>query len=200
MPLKTRTQTPPSYADYRSYKQFLRIEFNHQCAYCEIREAEDGGSQKFHIDHYKPKNHFPLEINIYSNLFYCCSTCNCFKGSFWPTFIQKFLGKFILNPCDHDFDKNYDRMNAEWEAKSKTATWNIDRLRLNAPKIQQIRKDRAHFIKFLAELETQKLKLQDLLKNTQHKDIKQENNILEDLEYTQEKIDTIRRKTDQPLD
>lgn len=69
MALKIRNQSPPTYADYRSYKQFLRIDFNHRCAYCNIHEAEDGGSSKFHIDHYQPKKRFPVKTNDYLNLY-----------------------------------------------------------------------------------------------------------------------------------
>lgn len=131
MALKKRTQQPPSYKNYRSYKPFLRIEFDHRCVYCGIREAEDGGSKKFHIDHYKPKKNFPFQSNNYSNLFYSCSDCNISKGDYWPNFFQTFLKQFILNPCDYDFEIHYDIAQFNWKGKTAAARWNIDKLRLN---------------------------------------------------------------------
>lgn len=121
MPLKIRTQNPPQYSHYKFYKPFLRKEFDYCCVYCNVREPEIGGSQSFHIDHYAPQSQFLEKEVDYSNLFYSCRVCNNRKRDFWPTEPQKTSGEFILNPCDHDFDKHYDRNNEEWIAKSLTA-------------------------------------------------------------------------------
>ena len=101
---KTRIQTPPQFKEYKEYKPFLRREFDYCCAYCVVTEAELGGSKSFHIDHYCPKSKFPNKSAIYANLFYTCRDCNTYKGNYWPSLWQAFLGMFIINPCDHDPD------------------------------------------------------------------------------------------------
>ncbi len=165
MTLKIRNQFPKFFVDYRSYKPYLRIEFDHRCAYCDIHEAEDGGCNKFHIDHYRPQKKFPQQVNIYSNLFYSCSNCNRWKGNFWPNCLDLLFKKYILNPCDHDFNQHYDKSKPKWGGKSSTALWNIERLRLNSPIKLQIREDRILSFKWIDELEKQKLEFINL-KNT----------------------------------
>ncbi len=196
MALKKRNQSPPFSVDYRTYKQFLRIDFSHRCAYCDTHEAEDGGSGKFHIDHYKPKKRFPSESSNYLNLFYSCSRCNIFKSDFWPTPLMRLLQHFILNPCNHDFDQHYDRTNPEWVAKTKAAIWNINRLRLNAPQRIQLRKDRTLCVKWIDDLERQKKQLQNCLMNIEPNGTSLQKHI----ENIQDKIDTLRRKIETPLD
>ena len=61
MALIQRTQNTPLKNKYQLYKPFLRIDFEYRCAYCKNREAVEGGSKKFDIDHYKPKSKFPTE-------------------------------------------------------------------------------------------------------------------------------------------
>ncbi len=200
MALIKRSQTPPKFPNYRSYKQYLRKDFDYRCVYCNIREAEDGGSGKFHIDHYQPQKRFPQKSNEYSNLFYSCNDCNRFKSGFWPNFLQRIQGKFILNPCDHDFDIHYNRVNPAWEAIGKTADWNIERLRLNSPKRIQIRKDRKYLLECIDKLELQKTKLLNLLETVTASDNRTKADILQRIINTQEKIDVYRRKTVLPLD
>lgn len=152
MALKRRTQNPPSYSKYSSYKKHLRIEFDHRCAYCNIHEAEDGGSKKFHIDHYLPKSIFPGKCCEYSNLFYSCADCNILKGNYWASWIQKLFHTYILNPCDYDYDIHFDCTKSEWIPKTSVAKWNIEKLRLNSKKKIDIRKTRDFFLKIIEEL------------------------------------------------
>lgn len=162
MPLKIRSLPPRTYKDYKTYKKYLREEFHHKCAYCETHEAEDGGSKKFHVDHYLPKNAFPKKICDYNNLFYSCSECNINKSDYWANTWQKFLQEYILNPCDHDFDKHYDRNAEIWIGKTSVAKWNIHKLRLNSVKRVNVRTSRTLFFKKMEELYEAKLKLLNL--------------------------------------
>jgi hypothetical protein len=163
MTLKKRTQHPPTYKDYKKYKGPLRIDFEHRCAYCGIREAQDGGSKKFHIDHYKPKKKFPLEANNYSNLFYVCSDCNRSKWDYWPNPFQWLIGHFIINPCDHDVSEHYDITQSEWKGNTKAARWNIVRLRLNSSRKLNIREDEKVFLEMLVDLSQRESELKKIM-------------------------------------
>lgn len=165
MVLKRRTQNPPVYGEYGSYKKYLRLEFDHRCVYCDIHEAEDGGSKKFHIDHYLPKTIFPEKRCEYSNLFYSCGDCNSLKGSYWANRVRKFFQEYILNPCDYDYDIHFDRTRSEWIPKTTVAGWNIEKLRLNSKKQIDIREVRAFFLKTIEELSEKKRRLEIALTN-----------------------------------
>lgn len=165
MVLKRRTQNPPVYRDYSSYKKYLRLEFDHQCAYCDIHEAEDGGSKKFHVDHYLPKSIFPEKCCEYTNLFYSCADCNKLKGNYWASWIKKFFHEYILNPCDYDYDAHFDRSRSAWIPKTSVAGWNIEKLRLNSTKQVAVRDTRAFFLKIIEEVSEKKRRLELALRN-----------------------------------
>ena len=165
MVLKRRMQNPPIYGEYSSYKKYLRFEFDYHCAYCDIHEAEDGGSKNFHIDHYLPKSRFPEKCCEYSNLFYSCADCNRLKGNYWASWIKKFFHEYILNPCDYDYDIHFDRTRSEWIPKTTVAGWNIDKLRLNSKKQIDVRDARAFFLKTIKELSEKKNRLEMALTN-----------------------------------
>ncbi len=129
MALLQRKHNPPLRRTISFYKPFLREDFDHRCAYCKNHEAVEGGSKNFEIDHYMPLSKFRKLEFIYSNLFYSCKECNRSKGSYYPTFIEKLMGEYILNPCDHDFGDHYEMNSPEWVGKTSTAFWNIERLR-----------------------------------------------------------------------
>lgn len=165
MVLKRRTQNPPPYSEYSSYKKYLRLEFDHRCAYCDIHEAEDGGSKKFHVDHYLPKSIFPEKCCEYANLFYSCADCNSLKGNYWANWIRKLFYEYILNPCDYDYDVHYDRTRSEWVPKTFVAGWNIEKLRLNSKKQIDVRDARALFLKMVEELSEKKERVESALVN-----------------------------------
>lgn len=165
MTLKKRTQNPPSYSKYSSYKKYLRLEFNHRCAYCDVHEAEDGGSKKFHIDHYLPKSSFPKKRLEYSNLFYSCADCNILKSDYWAGRIQKIFNKYILNPCKYDYAIHFDYAGSEWIPKTSVAKWNIEKLQLNSKKKIDIRETRALFLNIIEELSEKKKRFELALTN-----------------------------------
>lgn len=133
MVIKSRAHNPPIFSNYRKYKPYLRLEFDHSCSYCEIREPELGGQQSFCVEHYKPKKKFPSLINIYQNLLYACRHCNQWKGEYWPSVSGKILGCVILNPFVHDIDKHLDKNHFGWKGKTIQGSWNIKKFRLDSP-------------------------------------------------------------------
>lgn len=82
---KSHSTYPVSVSKYVDYKPYLRIEANHRCVYCGIKEAIFGGADSFHVEHFKPKSlaKFKYLEKDYMNLFYSCSVCNRFKSNDW---------------------------------------------------------------------------------------------------------------------
>lgn len=75
----------PAKGGYSDWKEPLSIEGREQCVYCSININSFGGIRNFHVEHYKPKaeGKFPELKDEYSNLFFACAICNCFKSDDW---------------------------------------------------------------------------------------------------------------------
>ncbi len=147
-----RKESPPSFSDYRKYKPFLRQDFDYKCAYCDSTEPEIGGKNRTHIDHYKPKEKFPKLATIYRNLFYACPECNQSKKDYWPTFRQRLAKQIILNPCDHEVSKHFDRSAARWKGRTQTGKWNMVKLLLASDEQVRRRENRAALLELIDEL------------------------------------------------
>lgn len=135
-----RTKSPPQYKNYRSYKPYLREEFEKTCVYC---RKPDGLAEldSFGVDHYKPKDVFPSLVADYSNLFYSCNTCNRLKGTFWPDSLQLKAGQFVPNPCDHImFEHLRAGPGCIVNNHSIAGQWTIDLLLLNEPDRMEFRR------------------------------------------------------------
>jgi hypothetical protein len=73
-----RRHGPSGYADYSSYRPWLRDEFAFRCVFCLLRERWVTGG--FHLDHFQPVAHHPDRATDYDNLLYSCAVCNTTKG------------------------------------------------------------------------------------------------------------------------
>ncbi len=90
-----------SHADYHTYKSFLEIDFCKKCGYTGCSQMWFGGRRTFQIDHLKPKSKYPILINDYSNLVYCCSYVNRAKSDDdSPNY---------LDPCNEDYNIHFGR-------------------------------------------------------------------------------------------
>src|SRR5262245_11927234 len=76
----TRRHGPRGYADYTSYRPWLRDEFSFRCVYCLLREQWGRVRGIYAIDHFLPVAHHPGLAANYNNLLYACATCNTAKG------------------------------------------------------------------------------------------------------------------------
>ena len=77
----TRRHGPHGYANYASYRPWLRDEFTFRCVYCLVREEWGRESGDFDLDHFQcqAKN---AELGLdYDNLLYSCRRCNTAKGA-----------------------------------------------------------------------------------------------------------------------
>lgn len=83
---KELTAYPVKGKYYSDWKEDLLLEGCGQCVYCTININSFGGVRNFHIEHYRPKakDKFPNLEHDFSNLFFACSICNCFKSDDWP--------------------------------------------------------------------------------------------------------------------
>lgn len=75
-----RVHGPSGYADYESYRPWLRDEFFFRCAYCLRREPWGPRKGEFHIDHVRPQASNPDLALTYDNLVYSCCSCNLGKS------------------------------------------------------------------------------------------------------------------------
>lgn len=76
-----RRHGPDGYADYGSYRPWLRDDFAFRCVYCLVREQWGRVSSDFELDHFLPQATHPAQAVEYDNLVYACRTCNLRKGS-----------------------------------------------------------------------------------------------------------------------
>src|SRR5437764_4015992 len=75
-----RRHGPQGYADYASYRPWLRDEFSFRCVYCLLREQWGRVRGTYALDHFLPVAQHPAEMTEYDNLLYACATCNGAKG------------------------------------------------------------------------------------------------------------------------
>ncbi len=76
-----RRHGPAGYAEYTSFRPWLRDEFAFRCVFCLRRERWEPDTSVFGIDHLRPVSRFPELVAVYANLIYSCSVCNCAKGA-----------------------------------------------------------------------------------------------------------------------
>ena len=78
-PLRRR-HSPRGYANYKSYKPWLRDEFGFRCVYCLCRERwEPNGQDVFSVEHFHPQATSPELVTDYDNLIYTCLACNAYR-------------------------------------------------------------------------------------------------------------------------
>jgi HNH endonuclease len=75
-----RRHGPMGYADYESYRDWLRDEFSFRCVFCLRREQWNIRLAAFHLDHFVPQVTNPGEACAYDNLLYVCGACNLKKS------------------------------------------------------------------------------------------------------------------------
>ena len=99
--------SPPVYARYSSYREYLRLASKHSCAYCTITESESPGAT-FNIEHFRPDTLFHNLASACVNLRYSCPRCNSYKRDLW---ISEAEG--CIRDCDNctakTCQKNTDR-------------------------------------------------------------------------------------------
>ena len=75
-----RRHGPKGYADYASFRPWLRDEYTFRCVYCLRREQWIRSQGAYDIDHFFPATQHPAQECEYDNLRYSCSICNALKS------------------------------------------------------------------------------------------------------------------------
>lgn len=76
----SRRHDPRGYADFHSFRPWLRDDFSFRCVYCLIREQWGRVTGEFDLDHFTPQRYRPDQSVEYENLVYACHSCNLRKG------------------------------------------------------------------------------------------------------------------------
>lgn len=157
---KELSSTPNHGSNYKDWKEDLSIEGREQCVYCSINIKSFGGIRNFHVEHYKPKakDKFPELENEFSNLFFACSICNCFKGDDWPNEPTKRLDiPAYPDPSIFNYsDFLYLDDSFLVESEKPTGIFLIQKLFLNRPQLLLERK--SYFLHEVLKTEIESLK------------------------------------------
>lgn len=96
----------------KTNKKYLAIDFKNRCAYCDDWDKYNGGYRDYHVEHFAPKEKFPMLKYTYDNLLYACPFCNLSKTDTWPSddSSKNVVGdRGFLDPCDKDYYENLYR-------------------------------------------------------------------------------------------
>jgi 5-methylcytosine-specific restriction endonuclease McrA len=133
----TRTSVTPG-KPYTEYRDDLRYDFFHSCAYCTIAEAE-AQAIRFTIDHYEPQKARPDLVNEYANLMYSCDECNRRKGDRCPPPVARASGNRFFRPDEDVYGEHFEKQNALLTHKSEVGNFTIAALDLNRLGLRRLR-------------------------------------------------------------
>ncbi|WP_252231353.1 retron system putative HNH endonuclease [Clostridium sp. ZBS15] len=141
--------SPKSWNDYNNddiktkiKENVLVMEQDEYCPYCEKRIYDNNDG---HIEHIKPRDHYPKEFQNYDNLLVSCNqknSCGTYKKNKYD---YKFINPVIDNP-KHYFDYNIangeiiPRSNDENSTEYMRAIYTIEVLNLNCYELTEARK------------------------------------------------------------
>ncbi len=137
-----RLHCPTGYSDYKSFKPWLRDEFQFQCAYCLWREAWCAdGDGSFSVDHLRPQELRPDLSCEYNNLIYACCRCNSAKRN----------RSMPVDPCADGWG-NHLRSNSDGTVHALTPAGLeiIEVCRLNRAELVRARRVLRQLLDFLA--------------------------------------------------
>lgn len=185
----------PKTGTYSDWKEQIAEECYYQCIYCSINEAQFGGIDHYHIEHYKPKSidrFKKLEDDI-CNLFYSCPICNRFKSNDWPNDADDLDIACYPDPSSYNYSDlfNVSSENYKVEGVYVSTKYMTERLFLNRP--QLIYERREAFLKEREEKTTSRI--DNLLDNLDEEDfnlLKESSKAILELTKTIQKRDKIR--------
>jgi len=124
-----RRHGPVGYADYASYRPWLRDEFAFRCVFCLRREVWGQIYAEFAIDHCEPVVNRPDLVNDYDNLLYACAACNTRKSE---QFIADPLTELLANAVTI-------RSDGRIEVHTRQARQLVRVLQLDLPELTEFR-------------------------------------------------------------
>lgn len=155
------------YANYTSFKPYIRDDFNKRCGYCDDLDLFHGGVRGYQIDHFKPHSikRFKKLKQEYSNLVYSCPFCNRAKSNKWID------TNGFIDPCKDEYDKHICR-NEKGQIIYKTTQGKYIYSNLN------LNLKRHELLWMIEKLKKQKLELKKYLKKLSDTDSKYKSTII----------------------
>jgi hypothetical protein len=124
-----RRHGPFGYADYASFRPWLRDEFAFRCVFCLRRESWGQMFGEFAIDHFLPVKHYPDRATDYENLLYVCGPCNLKKGE-----------RFVSDPLVHLLSDRLElQADGTFVAKTRESLQVVEVMQLNRPDVVEFR-------------------------------------------------------------
>ena len=140
-----RKHGPAGYRRYLMYREWLRDEWSFRCPYCLTRERWRPRSNDWERDHFVAKKHRPDLALEYDNLVHSCSACNGIKGT-----------KSLSDPCSEGYGElvevDDDGRIHPRPGKELEGAYLIEKMKLDAPEMNSLRKDILIRIKAAMEL------------------------------------------------
>lgn len=135
----------PKIGTYSDWKEQIAKECYFQCIYCSINEAQFGGIDHYHIEHYKPKSipRFKALENDICNLFYSCPICNRFKSNDWPNDADDLNVVCYPNPSEFDYSELFSINSDDYKVNGEyiSTKYMTERLYLNRPQLLYERRE-----------------------------------------------------------
>lgn len=118
----------------------VRERYASRCGYCEVSEADVGGSLT--VDHFQPSSAGGTDNE--DNLVYACFKCNQYKGPFVPNETDVREGHRVLHPRNDPVDEHtrFNDQTGLLEGLTPTGRFHIALLQLNRPALVQHRLQR----------------------------------------------------------
>jgi len=142
MPHFLRTKPAPRVSGgYQAFRDYVRNDFCHRCAYCLIAEWLAAGVENFELDHFRPKSLFPEKKQDFYNLFYACHPCNMLKHDSWPPEDLEARGITFVDLCEDDFQTHFKLLeDGTWDGITESGRYTIEILRLNREHLVLVRR------------------------------------------------------------
>ena len=159
------------YANYTSFKPYIREDFNKRCGYCDDLDLFHGGVRGYQIDHFKPHSieEFEDRKQEYSNLVYSCPFCNRAKSNKWED------KDGFIDPCDDKYDNHLFR-DSRGQILYQTKQGEYIHTNLN------LHLKRHELLWMIEKLKEQKLELKNYLKNLNDKHLQYKNTVIKFIE------------------
>jgi HNH endonuclease len=116
----------------------IRAFYNYRCVYCGVSETNLGG--ELEIDHFHPSIHGGTDE--VANLLSVCTTCNRFKGSYWPL-PNAPIHLHLLHPGHDNLAEHIvESFDGQLAGLTQRGWFHIQWLHLNRPQLVELRQHR----------------------------------------------------------
>ena len=121
-----------------SLRQSVRALYGFRCGYCGVTETESGS--QLEVEHFRPRSRGGQDV--LDNLVYACSTCNRFKGDYWPPSGAS-PDLMLLHPQHDSLSSHIGSLpDGRLIGLTQRGWFHIQRLRLNRPQLIELRLQR----------------------------------------------------------